>query len=61
MFYRGTLRKLFAKHIFTVKKINFDRFYDEQQQVREDFDQIYNSKNQEEVEAMIEKYELYIE
>lgn len=55
------MRKLFAKHVFTVRRPNFDRFYDEQYRVRRDFDKIYNSKDQKEISLMLEKYELFIE
>jgi len=27
--YRGTMRKLMAQHVFTVKRANLDRFYEE--------------------------------
>ena len=58
---RGMLRKLMAQHVFTIRRPNFDRFYDEQYRVRRDFEKILNSDNQLEVETMLEKYELYIE
>ena len=48
-------------HIFTIRRPNFERFYDEQYRVRRDFDQILNSKDEREISAMIEKYELFIE
>lgn len=60
-FDRGTLRKLLAQHVFTIRRPNFDRFYEEQYRVRRDFDKILNTKDQKEIEAMLEKYELYIE
>jgi hypothetical protein len=50
-----------AMHVFTVKRPNFDRFFDEQAKVRKDFDKIYNSSNPKEIETMLEKYELFIE
>ena len=37
-FYRGTLRKLAAKHIHVPKRFNLDRYHDEQYRVRRDFD-----------------------
>jgi hypothetical protein len=46
---RGTLRKLFAQHVFTVRRTNFDRFHEEQYRVRRDFDKILNSKDEKEV------------
>lgn len=58
---RGTLRKLFAQHVFTIRRSNFDRFYEEQYRVRRDFDKILSNQDAQEVEAMLEKYELYIE
>jgi len=45
IFFRGTLRKLLALHVFTVRRPNFDRFFEEQYQVRRDFDKILNSKD----------------
>lgn len=60
-FFRGTLRKLMAQHVFTVKRPNFDRFFEEQYKARKDFDKILNSKDETEIGIMLEKYELYIE
>ena len=48
--------------MFTVKRCDFDRFYSETYRVRRDFDKIYRpDADPKEVEAMLEKYELYIE
>jgi len=47
--------------VFTIRRPNFDRFYDEQYKVRRDFDKILNSKDEKEILVMLEKYELYIE
>ena len=57
------LRKLQSQHIHTVKRVNFDRFHDEQYRVRRDFDQIFENPNasKTEVDAMISKYENFIE
>jgi hypothetical protein len=55
------LRKLMAQHCFTIRRPNYDRFHDEQYRVRRDFDKILNSTDEQEVNAMLEKYELYIE
>ena len=57
------LRKLLANHVYTVKKVDFDRFHDEQYRIRRDFDKIYNLDNtsNKETEIMLEKYEMYIE
>ena len=57
------LRRLQAQHIHAIKKVNFDRFYEEQYTVRRDFDKIFENPNasNEEVDAMLEKYELHIE
>ena len=55
------LRKLLAQHVFTIRRTNFDRFHDEQYRVRRDFEKILNSSDQQEINAMLEKYELYIE
>lgn len=49
MFIRGTLRKLMSMHVFSTKRPNFDRFYDEQYKVRRDFDKIYNSKDEKQI------------
>lgn len=35
-----------SMHVFSVKRPDFDRFYDEQYKVRRDFDKIYNSKDE---------------
>ena len=57
------LRKLLANHVYTVKKVDFNRFHDEQYRIRRDFDKIYNLDNtsNKETEIMLEKYESYIE
>lgn len=55
------MRKLLALHVFTVRRPNFDKFYEEQYKVRRDFDSILNSKDDKEIEVMLEKYELFIE
>ena len=55
------MRKLLAQHVFTIRRPNFDRFYDEQYQVRRDFDSILNSKDEKAINIMLEKYELFIE
>ena len=58
----GTLRKLMAMHIHTIKRVNFDRFHDEQYAVRRDFDRIFeNQASDEEIQATIDKYEYFIE
>lgn len=46
---RGTLRKLLALHVFTVRRPNLDRFHEEQYRVRRDFDKILNTKDEKEV------------
>lgn len=61
MLIRGTLRKLMSQHVFTVRRPNFDRFYDEQYRVRRDFDKILNSNDEQEINIMLEKYEQFIE
>ncbi len=47
--------------MFTVKRPNYERFYDEQYRVRKDFDSILNSSDEKEKQIMLEKYELFIE
>ena len=56
------LRKLEAQHIWTIKRVNIDRFHDEQYRVRRDFDKIFSGDaTDDEINTMLEKYELYIE
>ena len=56
------LRKLMAQHIFTIRRTNYDRFYDEQYRVRRDFDRILAADaDPTDIELTLEKYELYIE
>ena len=56
------IRKLMAQHIFTIRRTNYDRFYDEQYRVRRDFDRILAADaDPKDIELTIEKYELYIE
>ena len=55
------LRKLMAKHIFTIRRVDFDKFYEEQYRVRRDFDKILaKDADPKLVELTLEKYELYI-
>ena len=49
-----------AMHIHTIKRVNIDRFHDEQYTVRRDFDKIFNSTDEKEVDAMLDKYEHFI-
>ena len=51
-----------SKHIHTIKRVNFDRFHDEQYTVRRDFDAIFAhpDKESDEVQAMLDKYEHFI-
>ena len=55
------LRKLLAQHMFTIRRPNLDRFHDEQYKVRRDFYKMLSSTDDQEVNALLEKYELYIE
>jgi hypothetical protein len=56
------LRKLMANHIHTIRRVNFERFHDEQYRVRRDFDKILSpDTSEEETNLMLEKYEMYIE
>ena len=50
-----------SMHVFSVRRPNFDRFYDEQYKVRRDFDKILNTQNEKEIQWMLEKYEDFIE
>ena len=59
---RGMLRKLMAQHIFTIRRTNYERFYDEQYRVRRDFDRILAADaDPKDIEITLEKYEVYIE
>ena len=56
------IRKLLAQHVFTIRRSNLDRFYDEQARVRKDFDKIFaKDADPKLVELTLEKYELYME
>lgn len=56
------LRKLMAQHIYTIRRTNYERFYDEQYRVRRDFDRIMaDGADAKDIELTIEKYELFIE
>ena len=51
-----------AKHIYTIRRTDFDRFYDEQYRVRRDFDKILAADADPlEVKLTLEKYEMFIE
>ena len=51
-----------SSHIFTVRRTNYERFYDEQYRVRRDFDKILAADADPKlVELTIEKYEKFIE
>ena len=51
-----------ATHIHTIKRVNFDRFHEEQYAARRDFDKIYkNNASPKEIEQMLAKYEHFIE
>ena len=60
---RGVLRKLQAKHINAVKRVNFERFYEDTARVRQDFDKIFENPNasQKDIDHMLAKYEDYIQ
>jgi hypothetical protein len=47
--------------VFTIRRPNFERFHEEQYRVRRDFEKILNSKDEKEIQIMLEKYELYME
>ena len=59
--YKGMLRKLLAQHMFTIRRPNVDRFHDEQYRVRRDFERMLKSNDEQEVNTLLEQYELYIE
>ena len=51
-----------AKHVFTIRRVDFDKFYEEQYRVRRDFDKILaKDADPKLVELTLEKYELYIQ
>ena len=52
-----------ATHIHTIKRVNFDRFHDEQYAARRDFDKILNNPDasDKDIDTMIAKYEHFIE
>ena len=53
---------MLSQNIWTIRRVDFDRFHEEQYRVRRDFDKILApDADQKEVDMMIEKYELYIE
>ena len=56
------LRKLFAQHVWTIRRTNYDLFHEEQYRVRRDFDRILAADaDPKDVEVTLEKYERYIE
>ena len=61
--YKGVLRRLISNNIHTIKRVNFEKFHDEQYAVRRDFDKIYNNPNatEEDIQQMIDKYEFFVE
>ena len=59
---RGTLRKLLSSYVFTARRSNYDRFYDEQYRVRRDFDKILAADADPKLVSLtIAKYEKFIE
>ena len=52
-----------SQHVHTIKRVNIDRFHDEQYRVRRDFDKIFGNPEAttDEVNAMLDKYEHFIE
>uniref|UniRef100_A0A7S3IJR4 Uncharacterized protein n=1 Tax=Strombidium inclinatum TaxID=197538 RepID=A0A7S3IJR4_9SPIT len=60
---RAVLRKLQDKHIFAVKRVNLERFYEDSYRVRLDFDKIFQNPtaSQKEVDNLLSHYEHYIE
>lgn len=59
--YKGVLKKLLSTHFYVVKEPTYDLMLEEQRRAREDFEKIWNSTDDKEVNAMLEKYELFIE
>ncbi len=42
-----------SQHIFTAKRPNIDRFYDEQYIVRRDFEKLLNTTDEKEIDLML--------
>jgi len=61
--YKGVLRRLMANNIHCIKRVNLEKFHDEQYAVRRDFDKIYNnpSASDEDIVTMLEKYEFFVQ
>ena len=60
--YKGTLRKLLATHVYTVRKKNYDNFHTEARKVREDFEKALSGFDDNLLyDSTVEKYELFVE
>lgn len=61
LIFRGVLKKLLSLHYYSVRVCAYDTFLEESRKAREDFDKIWASNDDREVNTMLEKYELFIE
>ena len=59
--YKNTLRKIMLNTFFTVGSKDWDGMHEEMRLARMDFDKIWNTDDQLAIDAMIEKYELFLE
>ncbi|CAI2380954.1 unnamed protein product [Moneuplotes crassus] len=59
--YKGTLRKLLANYVFTLRGRDYEVFFEETRKVREDFDKLMSSNDPLLFDATISKYEKVIE
>lgn len=50
-----------ATHMFTVKHADYERFMEESRKARVDFDNVKDSQDQRAIEAVLTKYETFIE
>jgi hypothetical protein len=46
-----------AMHFYTVKRVDYEQFLEESRKARIDFENIRNSKDAREIEALLAKYE----
>ena len=59
--YKNSLRKIQNIHLYKTKDSNYEAFLEEARKLREDFEKLQKTKDEREVEVMVEKYELMIE
>ena len=59
--YKGALRKMQNLHFWTCNNADYENYMEESWKVRQDFDKIWNSKDTVAIDAMLDKYEFFIE